>query len=121
MPRMRERVPRVHAAATASVSIAQHIQSLGIGEANAKMELRDLLDDNTLQFLGEDQEADLDTLFLAAYAQDVYAHVAPNPLPLAVPRPLTTGTSPTPLLQLYKHLDLLLQLVMKTLNRDEKV
>ena len=35
------------------------------------MELRDLLNDNTLQFLGEDQEADLDTLFLAAYAQDI--------------------------------------------------
>ena len=35
------------------------------------MELRDLLDDNTLQFLREDQEADLDTLFPAAYAQDV--------------------------------------------------
>ena len=56
------------------------------------MELRDLLDDNTLQFLREDQEADLDTLFLAAYAQDVYAHVAPNPPPTgsATSQPVTT-------------------------------
>ena len=56
------------------------------------MELRDLLDDNTLQFLREDQQADLDTLFLAAYAQDVYAHVAPNPPPTgsATSQPVTT-------------------------------
>ena len=60
------------------------------------MELRDLLDDNTLQFLREDQEADLDTLFLAAYAQDVYVHVAPSPPPTGSATPTHNRNQPHP-------------------------